>query len=279
MISRRVYDRMKELAGGQFFAYPIPDIYAHNIIAFFCDTYLQVNDIISIYGASGYSAGASWSNGRTTDEKAAAEANRWVAENKVDTVVQKLAWHPEIRTSRYHDFVALRMAEDFGMLNGKSADIKVWTKAIIAEMKMNPVRLPAWFTIKPKTPYDAEIIAAVQKAFPQADAAQAIEIDNRRAFNDKLPSRRIREIDASLPDDVEGAMKAALILTGSDPLRFERAPRMESGLSRLVASVANAGRRIAPGLSSRVFNSRFFPTALWRYIKMTQWHSGKSSGN
>ncbi|MGL4634806.1 MAG: glycosyltransferase family 2 protein [Beijerinckiaceae bacterium] len=271
MISRKVYEQMKVKAGGNFFAYPIPDIYAHNIIAFFCDTYLQVNDIVSIYGASGYSAGASWSNGKTTDKKAAAEAERWVTENKVDEVVQKLHWHPEIRTSRYHDFVALRMAEEFGMLGGQSADIKVWTKAIIDEMKMNPVRLPAWLTVEPKTPYDAEIIAAVKAAFPDAERQQQIAVDNRRAFNEKLPSRRVKHIDPALNDDIEGAMKALVVLTGAESARFERAPRTESKVSSLVGFLANQGRRIAPGLSSRIFNSRFFPVGLWRYIKKTQW--------
>jgi glycosyltransferase involved in cell wall biosynthesis len=274
MISRGVYERMKAMTGGNFFAYPIPDIYAHNIIAFFCKTYLQVNDIVSIYGASGYSAGASWSNGRTTDKKAAAEANRWVLENQVDAVAQKLDWHPEVRTSRYHDFVALRMAEDNGMLSGQSADLKIWTAAIIAELKMNPVRLPAWFTIKPKMPYDAAIIADVQAAFPDALRLKPIAVDNKRHFNQKLPSLRVKSIDPLVNDNIEGAMKALLVLTGAQSNRFENAPRVESKLGALISFAANYGRRIAPGLSSRIFNSRFFPVAVWRYIKLTQWRSG-----
>jgi glycosyltransferase involved in cell wall biosynthesis len=271
MISRGVYERMKAMTGGNFFAYPIPDIYAHNIIAFFCDTYLQVNDIVSIYGASGYSAGASWSNGRTTDTKAAAEANRWVVENLVDPVAQKLNWHPEIRTSRYHDFVALKIAEDHGMLRGQTADLKVWTTAIIAELKMNPVRLPAWFSIKPKMSYDADIIASVRAAFPDAVDAAASAIDNKRVFNAKLPSSRVKTINPQLNDDIEGAMKALLVLTGGNATRFEVPVRKASGSSSLVGLLANYGRRIAPGLSSRIFNSRFMPVWLWRYIKMTQW--------
>ena len=54
MISRRVYDKMRSMSQGDFFAYPMPDIYAHNVLPDFCDRILQVNDFISIYGMSGH---------------------------------------------------------------------------------------------------------------------------------------------------------------------------------------------------------------------------------
>jgi glycosyltransferase involved in cell wall biosynthesis len=81
MISRGVYERMKAMTDGVFFPYPMPDVYAHNVIPFFCDKYLQVNDIVSIYGVSGHSAGASWSKSRSDSDKAAHEGNRWMAES------------------------------------------------------------------------------------------------------------------------------------------------------------------------------------------------------
>jgi glycosyltransferase involved in cell wall biosynthesis len=275
MISRGVYERMKAMQEGQFFAYPIPDIYVHNIIAFFCKNFLQVNDIVSIYGASGYSAGASWSNGKTTDEKASAEAKRWVRENQVDPVAQGLQWHPEIRSGRYHEFVALKMAEKWGMLDGQKPDLEVWIKAMIAELEMNPVRLPAWFSVQPKMPYDAEIISRIKAAFPGAHVAEKVAIDNRRAFNEKLPSTRVKSVNPALEDNVEGAMFALQELTGPGTSRFENPVRKASGSGRLVSQLANYGRKLAPGLSSRIFNSRFMPVWLWRYIKMTQFDPKK----
>ena len=120
-------------------------------------------------------------------------------------------------------------------------------------------------------PYDAAIIASVKAAFrgQQHDASPAV--NNKRLFNEKLPSIRVKNVDPQLNDDIEGAMKALLLLTGGEANRFDVPVRHDTQSSGLVGLLANYARRMAPGLSSRIFNSRFMPVWLWRYIKMTQW--------
>jgi hypothetical protein len=78
-----------------------------------------------------------------------------------------------------------------------------------------------------------------------------------------------------LEDDVEGAMFALQELTGPGTSRFDKPVRKASGSVKLVSQLANYGRKLAPGLSSRIFNSRFMPVWLWRYIKMTQFDPKK----
>jgi hypothetical protein len=271
MISRNVYDRMKSITNGVFFRYPMPDVYAHNVIPFFCDTYLQVNDIVSIYGVSGHSAGASWTRSRSKEGEASHEGNRWMTESVVDEVAQKLPWQPDIRTLRYHDFAAFKVAESFGMLGGQTADQEVWTRAIIAELQMNPTQLAPWMTAKPKAPFDAEIISRVQSAFAAKHTAVPAAGTNKKAVDKRIPSLRIGAVQADLPDDVEGAMLALAKVTSAETSRFEYKNAPEHGpVADIMRKSSQIVRRLAPALTSKVLNSRYMPKPLWRYLKTQQ---------
>jgi glycosyltransferase involved in cell wall biosynthesis len=278
MISRGVYERMKAMTDGVFFPYPMPDVYAHNVIPFFCDKYLQVNDIVSIYGVSGHSAGASWSKSRSDSDKAAHEGNRWMAESIEDEVAKNLPWQPDIRTLRYHDFAALKVAEAHGMLAGQEVDAKIWTKAIVNELLMNPALLAPWLTVKPKAPFDKNVIAAVKAKFRRKSISAPAVVSNKKTANEQLPSLRVRAVEKAFPDDVEGAMLALSKLLGPHTARFGNLPKAEMGrAATLINAAAMRVRRFAPRLSSRILNSRLMPVSVWRYLKMMRWVDNKQS--
>jgi hypothetical protein len=277
MISRNVYERMKQ-ADGVFFRYPMPDVYAHNVIPGFCTTYLQVNDIISIYGVSGHSAGASWTrtHGNTVD--AAAEGNRWMRESVEDKVAQQLPWQPDIRTLRYHDYAALKVAESYGMLPSGAPDIDIWIRAIIAELSKDSSQLGAWYKIEPKAPFDELIIASVKKAFPRPPQPGTVKTDNKKTADPRLPSIRVRSVDQDLSDDVVGAMRALADITGADLERYGRTPQFRKNLiGSSVLSAAKVLRRLAPGASARFMNSPLMPGIMWRYLRMQQFSGGHIS--
>jgi glycosyltransferase involved in cell wall biosynthesis len=278
MISRDVYERMKSKTDGVFFAYPMPDVYAHNVIPFFCDKYLQVNEIVSIYGVSCHSAGASWAKSISNSDKAAREGNRWMAESVEDEVAKNLPWQPDIRTLRYHDFAALKVAEAHGMLGGREVDAGIWTQAILNELSMNHAQLGAWLSAKPKGPFDQQLISAVKKKFRRKSNPAPAVVSNKKAANEQLPSLRIRAVEKAFPDDVEGAMLALSRLLGPQTTRFGNLPKAETGRAATLINAAAMGAwRFAPRLTSQILNSRLMPTRVWRYLKMMRWVNNKHS--
>ncbi len=277
MISRGVYERMKARLGGTFFAYPMADTFAHNLLPFACDSYLQVNDFVSIYGMSHWSANASWSRNGSGEE--AAEANRWMDESKVDELGRNQPWHPELRTLRYHDFVVFRLGEAHGLTGGQSADQQLWTRLIIEEIKQEPWKYAAWLDLEPKAPFDAEIIAAVRRRFGEQPLGNARMADHLKAPNRQLPSLRVRAVDPDLPDTVEGAMLAVEAILGSDAEKFEAPapPEQEPPLAaRIVRRTLRSVRGLAPGTAARIMHSPVMPVSLWRLVHRL--YSGRMPG-
>jgi len=276
MISRRVYERMKAKTNGVFFPYPMPDVYAHNVIPFFCDTYLQVNDIVSIYGVSGHSAGASWTSASSLTTAGAMEGNRWMTESVADEVAQNLPWHPEIRTLRYHDFAAFKVAEANGMLGGKVPDLKVWTKAIMDEIEMSPMQIAPWLTAIPKAAFDSYIFDEVRRRFERHVPVVNETASNKKSPTERILSLRVRALDETLPDDVEGAMLAIRQLIGDGPSRFETvATKDASVMLSVLRACAHFARKRVPSLTSSVLNSPMLPGSVWRFLK--QLHANRTS--
>jgi Glycosyl transferase family 2 len=280
MISRRVYESMREMTHNVFFPYPMPDVYAHNVIPMFCDRILQVNDIISIYGTSGHSAGASWSRVTEREGRDAAEGRRWMNETVADEVAKRVPWQPDIRTLRYHDFSALKLAEHHGMLGRRKIDHRVWTTAIISEIRQNPWQLTPWFAAAERAPFDAEVFGRVRAEFGDR-AHTVVPVPGRKFAPDpRLPAFRVRNIDPSLPDDVEGAALAvARVMTdvtrmvGDDVDRYRldadtlEPPRLVQRLSAWTLRV----QRFAPVSCSRIMRSPFLPKPAWRFLKSCRW--------
>lgn len=211
MISRVLYDRMRAKTNGVFFPYPMPDVYAHNIIAFHCDSLLQVDNPVSIYGTSGHSAGVSWSRVVTNNEgdSGADAGQKWITESRDDPVANTVHWQPNIRTLRYHDMRALEVAKEHGLLpDDATVDRNLWTNAILEEIKKQPWSLAPWLTAEPSAPYDEELFRIVRQTFshligkaPKPPLAK---------YEPDYPGTliRIRHLNRGFNDDVEGAMLA-----------------------------------------------------------------------
>jgi hypothetical protein len=264
MISRRVYDRMRAKTGGVFFAYPMPDVYAHNVIAFFCDTYLQVNAFVSIYGVSGHSAGASWTRASAEENGSTAAGKRWMQESVADEVAQLLPWQPDIRTLRYHDFAALEVARAHGMLGSLTPDPEIWAQAILTELALEPAMLAPWLHATPKAPYDALFMERVRASFGGRRPAAAATRHKHR-YDPRLPSLRIRAISAEFPDDVQGAMLAFHALAGPQPAVLP--PGRAHHLGAALWAFLHAVYRRAPRMSSGLLNSGFVPPAVLRMLR------------
>lgn len=166
MISRKVYDRIRAKSNGVFFSYLMPDVYAHNLIAFHCDEILQVENPVSIYGTSGHSAGVSWSRVVEKKSKNSDQGQKWIIENQQDPFAAKADWQSDIRTIRYHDLRGLEVAQSHGLLpENVTVDREIWTKAILDEIEKQPWTIGPWLTAKPKSELDAVLFQKVRKHF------------------------------------------------------------------------------------------------------------------
>lgn len=273
MISRRIYDKMRQMTGGEFFAYPMPDVYAHNLLPLICDKILQVNDIVSIYGQSGHSAGASWTRALDKADVGAAEGNRWMAESIADPVAAGVAWQPDIRTLRYHDFAAFKVAESYGMLAGRNLDPQLWIKAILEEIRASPWQLAAWRTAVAKAPYDSEIFAAVHAEFEHFVLTDTAKPDRMVTVDPDAPVLRIGIVDQSLNDDVEGASLAIERVTSVSAPRYRPVSR-RGALGGWVAAYMKkrnlSVQRHAPVMIRRLVKSKSMRRFLRRFIQISE---------
>ena len=280
LIARAVYDRVRQKTDGIFFAYPIPDLYAHSVLPFFCDRVLLVNDIVSIYGTSGHSAGASWTRAPEKSGAAAAPGNLWINETAVDPVATALPFQAEIRTLRYHDLAAYKLAEAHDMLGGAVVDQERWIKAIIAEIRNSPWQMEAWFTASEKAPYDAAVFAAVRAEFTNVRVADVARPKLRQTADPRIPALRIADVDPALRDDVEGACLAIAQVTGDGPNRYNPVTSgVRAGSSWLTGlkKAAVHAQRMAPVLCSAILASPLMPRPLWRLLKVLKKPADKRS--
>ncbi len=208
MISRKLYDRIRTKTEGIFFHYPLPDIYAHNLLSFHCDRYLDIGNPVSIYGTSGHSAGSSWARAahETTAETTAGQ--QWIDESRDDPIAAQVDWQPNIRTLRYHDFRTLKIAEEKGMLAGKVVDSDVWIAAILKEIELNPWSLTPWLSATERSTFDGPIFKAVREKFAALSKKIPTAPGGEYAAGSDGTALRVHRVDPNLTDDVEGAMLA-----------------------------------------------------------------------
>lgn len=269
MISRRVYEKMKASTDGVFFCYPMMDVYAHNLLPFYSETYLQMDCVVSIYGQSGSSAAASWYCGLAEDDEKPLEASRWIRESLNDPVAHNQPWHPELRTLRYHDYTVLRKAEASGFLGDHVIDHKAWLAEILQEIKDYPWQLDNWLTLEPKAPFDPEIIAAVRSQFANHTDRPKRAVSILRSPSEHLPSMRIGKVLASLPDDIEGAMLATRMLLGPHNQFLEGIAKSQLPAAVAMTTLQKCMRSIrttAPSFVRNILNSPIMPSWLWRLL-------------
>jgi glycosyltransferase involved in cell wall biosynthesis len=224
MISRKVYDRIKAKSGGVFFPYLMPDVYMHNLLAFYCENLLQVDNPVSIYGTSGHSAGASWAKVMEDKSKDAATGQKWIKEADSDPLSINADWQPNIRTIRYHDLRGLETAKSLGLLPEEAViDRKAWAAAIIEEITKYPWTLAPWLKAKPKSVQDKELFRHVKEHFK--NIAKKIPAAPDAKYSPDYPDTllRVHRLDRKLNDDIEGAMLALhkLMLDGGNIYNFE----------------------------------------------------------
>lgn len=256
MISRRVYDRIRTKSNGVFFSYLMPDVYAHNLIAFHCDEILQVENPVSIYGTSGHSAGVSWSRVMEKKSKNAVQGQKWIEENQQDPLAVGADWQSDIRTIRYHDLRGLEVAKSLGLLPEEVViDRKIFAQAIIAEIEKQPWTIGPWFTTHPKSELDAKLFRKVRTHFARLAKKKVIPPESR--FEPTYPDTllRVRHLDLGLTDNIEGAMLGLhfLFSDGSPIYDVElRAGPAHSSFQHGTRSVAAEAISRAPSILRKV---------------------------
>ena len=254
MISRGLYDRMRNMTEGVFFNYPLPDVYAHNLIAAFCERLLFVDNPISIYGTSGHSAGSSWARVTKAKGEEAKAGQQWIAESQADPIAARVAWQPNIRTLRYHDYQVLKLAKATGMIPDVDVDRAIWIKAIIKEIEGNPWSLGPWLTAEPKAEDDPEVFEAVRSHF--AKLAAEIPSPPGSHYEPTYPDTILRTRFASKPlnDDVEGAMLVLheLIDDGRPLYSIAKQEEQPTVKRRFRSIVRNAANKVADRTPQRI---------------------------
>jgi glycosyltransferase involved in cell wall biosynthesis len=275
MISRRIYDRARSHTDGVFFHYPLPDVYAHNIIASFCERLLDVDNPVSIYGTSGHSAGSSWSRVTEKSGTQAEAGQKWIAESRSDPIAERMSWQPEIRTLRYHDYQVVKFAKSRGMIGEVLVDRDVWIKAIINEVAKNPWSLGPWLTAQPKADDDEIVFGAIRERF--AEIAKRIPCPPGNLYEPTYPNSilRVRYSQRKLRDDVEGAMLAlSELLEDGEPL-FKLAKNAESAklktrLKKTIRMIVNEiVNRTPDGLKHAFY--LWMPRPILHLVRRARW--------
>ena len=165
LISRRLYDTIKRRSNGNFFSYHLPDVYAHNVMPFVEDAnlsgdFIEVRHPLTIYGMSGHSSGASWAGSTSKKRGAKSPGKRWEAEIKADPM-SHVPWQKPMRTMHYHDYVALTIGRDLGLLDNTRIDDEAWLQSIVDEVGANPWQIKGFMDAKPLYPFDAKLFERV----------------------------------------------------------------------------------------------------------------------
>lgn len=174
-ISRLLYENIKDRSGGTFFSYHLPDVYAHNVMPFvegpgLTGDFLDVQHPLTVYGMSGHSSGASWSVAASSASGGQSPGERWEAEIRVDPMAH-VPWQKSMRTMHYHDYVALSIGRELGLLGAIEIDDEAWMQSIVDEVAANPWQIRGFMDATPLYPFDAKIFGRVLSA--HAEAAKA----------------------------------------------------------------------------------------------------------
>ena len=274
MISRRLYDRMRSRTGGTFFAYPLPDVYAHNLISLNCERVLYVDNPMSIYGTSGHSAGSSW--GRVTDpaSRNARAGQLWMQESLADPVAAQDFWQPNIRTLRYHDYCVLKLAEANGQLGGVVLNQETWIAAIIAEISKSPWTLRPWLSAQSRAPFDPAVFGAVRQHFSGLVAHVPPAPDGRYAPVHTDSVLRVRQAGRGWADTVEGAMLALDHALSDGQALYDAKPPAHTWRTSTMRKVHTAVNRVhtaMPVLGHNVMHKPGTPEWLKRALRRLKW--------
>jgi hypothetical protein len=166
-VSRELYEETKAKTGGVFFQYQQPDVYVHTAMLLVAGQrepqrrrYIDVEHPLSIYGMSGHSNGTSWITAQTEDRGTESPIARWERFAAMDPHVAPPVQYA-IPCVKYHDYVALRVAESLGLAANETIEHERWEAAVVAEVKACPWQYDGFVQAKPVVEFEKPIIARV----------------------------------------------------------------------------------------------------------------------
>lgn len=268
LVARRICERMQAATGGQLFAYPMPDVYAHTLLPFVCQRLLQVDEVLSIYGLSRHSAGASWSRPGDADEQRVREGRRWIEESRADPVAESVDWQPEIRAQRYHEFVVLGIGARAGLIGDRVPNEARFAEALLSEISGSRQLADSFHRAQPEGAAQRRLVEKVRERFPSVGAG--LPASMRHVTHDARRSLRVHDVDPNLTDDLLGATEAIASLTGpSDFGPVAIAAEQPAARPSPVGTTLKWLVQRFPGTISRLSSSPLMPHWLWRSARRT----------
>lgn len=168
-VSRTLYETTKSKLGGVFFKYHIPDVFVHTAMLLTESNdlkgwHINVDHPLSIYGLSSHSNGSSWYAGKGEDRGESSPIAQWTKTATSDTQV-RYAMQTPIRSMKYHDYVALMLAVDYGLVTEREIDHEAWQESIHSELRDNLWQLSGFVEAVPALDYESRVIGRVLQEF------------------------------------------------------------------------------------------------------------------
>jgi glycosyltransferase involved in cell wall biosynthesis len=212
-VSRELYEETKAKTGGVFFQSHIPDVYVHTAMLLVAGkresrNYISVGHPLTVYGMSGHSTGSSWYTLRSETRGKKSPMAIWESAAASDKHVK-----PDVQFAiscmKYHDYVAILMANELGLMRGWQADHEKWIQSIVAEVTTNLWQLRGFIEAKPVYEYEKLVIDRVLSEMKQFTGQTVPQPERlKKLYDECWRWQQICNIsvEPSLPDDVETAV-------------------------------------------------------------------------
>jgi glycosyltransferase involved in cell wall biosynthesis len=221
-VSRELYEATKSKTGGIFFQSHIPDVYVHTAMLLVAGKrrsrkYINVDHPLTVYGMSGHSTGSSWytlrSETRGNKSPMAIWENSAASDKHVKPDVQYA-----ISCMKYHDYVAILMANELGLMKGWKADREKWIQSIVTEVSTNLWQLRGFIEAKPVYEYEKLVIERIlseMKEFTGQTVPQPERL--KKLYDECWRWQQLCNVSVEplLPDDVETAVMVLDSVTNS----------------------------------------------------------------
>jgi hypothetical protein len=213
-VSRQLIEATRARTGGILFQYHIPDVYVHTAMLLVAgDTtdrrFIDVQHPLSVYGLSGHSNGSSWFAGKAEKRGSTSPIATWQGTVAADTDVKQRVQH-SIRCMKYHDYAALFIAAEFGLVSEEEIDHKAWIAAIVREVDSNRWQIAGFAEAKPSKPYEYRVLQILAARFGELSKKASISPPSRlKTVEADAPNHNklcLRSVASGMPDDVETAV-------------------------------------------------------------------------
>lgn len=222
VVSRKLYEETKAKTGGIFFQSHIPDVYVHTAMLLVAGKlksrkYINVDHPLTVYGMSGHSTGSSWYTLRSETRGKKSPMAIWENSAASDKHVK-----PDVQFAiscmKYHDYVAILMADELGLMKGWKADQEKWIQNIVTEVTANLWQLRGFIEAKPVYEYEKLVIERVLSEMSQFTSQTVPQPERLKKLYDECWRWQQLcnvSVEPSLPDDVETAVMVLDSVTNS----------------------------------------------------------------